>query len=76
MPHQTFDRSIPLTEQRLRVALAKGVRKQDKKHATGHRRARTSCKARNVAVYTLAMQKKRCEAAKLSARRFWAGEWL
>lgn len=70
----TFDKSVPLAEQRLRVALSQGVRKKGKKHGTGKRNKAISAakKARAKAKVAAndAARKKRLAAA----RAYWSGE--
>lgn len=73
MPTLTFDRKVPLCEQRLRVALSKCKRKQGKKHVVGKRNhaIRVAKKTRAAAIV-----KQRNDAIrnyKKLVRLYWSG---
>jgi hypothetical protein len=74
MPRMSFDRKVPLPEQRLRVAMAKSNRNQPKKHATSARKAAKRRKTRHIRITKLAQQKKSRAKFLATARKYWTGE--
>ncbi len=73
---QTFDSSVPLPEQRLRVALAKSKRKHKKRHSTAPERVAKAKKAAGAKKHALGPLAAAIRKKKDKARAFWRGEWL
>lgn len=71
---QSFDKKVPLPEQRLRVALAKSTRNHPKRHATGARKAAKRRKNKAKTTAMLAQQKKRRQKFQAAAKAYWKGE--
>lgn len=74
--HQTFDRSVPLSEQRYRVACKKSKRNHPKRHGTSNERIKKAKKARGKRAYARGVQKHKQSKQLKKARAFWRGEWL
>jgi len=74
--HQTFDRSVPLPEQRLRVALKKSKRNHPKRHGTSDERVKKAKKARGKKAYALGVKKHKQSVQLKKSRAFWRGDWL
>ena len=70
----SFDRDVPLVEQRLRVALSKSIRNHGKRHAVTRRSMKRKIKAKNRRDLVIARQNKLTCKRKLSAKLYWAGE--
>lgn len=73
---QTFDSSVPLPEQRLRVALKKSTRNHPKRHSTAPERVKKAKKAAGARKYALGALAAAIKRKKDKARAFWRGEWL
>lgn len=74
--HQTFDRSVPLSEQRLRVALKKSTRNHPKRHSTAPERvakAKKQAGARKAA--KIENELKRL-SMKIWSAWYYSGSWL
>lgn len=74
MPTLTFDRSVPLSEQRLRVALSKCSRKVGKKHGTGARKASIARAKKMVAKAKRDRFVKELRTYKAATAAYWRGE--
>lgn len=70
----TFDRRVPLMEQRLRVLEAKQVRKHPKRHGTGKRSAAQKLARKRRAQLKAAMNNKAQQRYRSAVRAYWAGE--
>lgn len=70
----TFDKGVPLSEQRLAVAKAKCVRKHGKRHRTGKRKSQLYLAKKAKAVAKIAKQTKTRSRFLRTAAAYWAGD--
>lgn len=68
----TFDRSVPITEQRLRVACAKWTRKHGKRHSQADHK-KVAAKVKRARKQKAVMAKKRAERRRAAALAYWSG---
>ena len=71
---QSFDRKVPVWQQRLRVMLKKEVRKHGKRHATTARTKAQKEARKRKAKAKLAANKKRYDKYKAAVKSYWLGQ--
>lgn len=74
MQKLTFDRTIPLAEQRLRVALAKSSRIKKKNHGTGKRNAAIRRAKKKAALSKAEANLAAARRIKAVTAAYWRGE--
>ncbi len=70
----TFDRKVPLSEQRMRVSLAKGVRKKGKNHGTGKRNHAIRQQKKNAAKAKRERFMRALRVYKAASAAYWRGD--
>lgn len=71
---QTFDKSVPIDEQRLRVLQSKSKRNQGKKHGTGKRSAAIKRRKKSATAHKQRVYNDRQARLKENARAYWSGD--
>lgn len=74
MPHMTFDRKVPVPNQRRWVAEHKSH--APKRHGTGKRKSRSAIKKRGQRAFVLIKKGRSLVKAKRATRRYWSGDWI